>query len=166
MKRSLAFALLSTLLLSHAVSAEPAYVTTRVMSFEIANQLAVESARACREQGYQVTASVVDRHGKLLALARDPLAGTHTIDVSRLKAQTAASFQTSTLDMQEGDFDNLRFAPDVLLVGGGVPVRIGGHFYGAVGISGAPAKKITGDVDDECARAGIDTIREAIEFAE
>jgi len=166
MKRYLALALLPALLLSPMAGAEPAYVTTRVLSFELANQLAVESARACRKQGYQVTASVVDRNGKLLAVARDPLAGTHTIDVSRLKAQTAASFQTSTLDMQEGDFDNLRFVPDVLLIGGGVPVRIGGHFYGAVGISGAPAKKITGDVDDECARAGIETIRETIEFAE
>ena len=166
MKRYLALALLPALLLSPIAGAEPTYVTTRVLSFELANQLAVESARACRKQGYQVTASVVDRNGKLLAVARDPLAGIHTIDVSRLKAQTAASFQTSTLDMQEGDFDNLRFAPDVLLIGGGVPVRIGGHFYGAVGISGAPAKKITGDVDDECARAGIETIRETIEFAE
>ncbi len=166
MKRYLAAVLLPALLLSPLAGAESAYVTTRVLSFELANQLAVESARACRKQGYQVTASVVDRNGKLLAVARDPLAGTHTIDVSRLKAVTAASFQTSTLDMQEGDFDNLRFAPEVLLIGGGVPVRIGGHFYGAVGISGAPAKKITGDVDDECARAGIETIREAIEFAE
>jgi uncharacterized protein GlcG (DUF336 family) len=148
------------------VNAEPAYISTRVMSFEIANQLAVEAAQACRKQGYQVTATVVDRNGNLLAMARDPLAGTHTIDVSRLKAKTSASFQTPTLEMQEGNFDNLRFAPDVLLIGGGVPVRIGGHVYGAVGISGAPAKKITGDVDDECARAGIDAIREAIEFAE
>ncbi|MFP3874115.1 MAG: GlcG/HbpS family heme-binding protein, partial [Thiohalophilus sp.] len=153
MKRYLASVLLAALPLSPIAAAEPAYVTTRVLSFELANQLAVESAQACRKQGYQVTSSVVDRNGQLLAVARDPQAGTHTIDVSRLKAKTAASFQTSTLDMQEGDFANLRFAPDVLLIGGGVPVRIGGHFYGAVGISGAPAKKITGDVDDECARA-------------
>lgn len=31
---------------------------------------------------------------------------------------------------------------------------------------GAPAEKISGDVDDACARAGIDAIREDIEFAE
>lgn len=29
-----------------------------------------------------------------------------------------------------------------------------------------PAEKISGDVDDACARAGIDAIREDIEFAE
>lgn len=166
MKLRLASALLPALLLAQPVGAEPAFVSTRVMSFEIASQLAVEAAQACRKQGYQVTSTVVDRSGNLLAVARDPLAGTHTIEVSRLKAKTAASFQSSTLDMQQGNFANLRFAPEVLLIGGGVPVRIGGQFYGAVGISGAPAKKITGDVDDECARAGIEAIREAIEFAE
>lgn len=146
--------------------AEPPYISTRVMSFEIANKLAVSAAQACRKMGYQVTASVVDRNGNLLAIVRDPLSGTHTIEVSRLKAMTAASFQTSTLEMQEGDFEGLRHAPNVLLVGGGVPVRIGGRFYGAVGISGAPGKKVTGDVDEECARAGIAAIQEAIEFAE
>lgn len=166
MKMRFASVLLPALLTGQFAVAEPAYISTRVMSFEIAHQLAVEAAQACRKQGYQVTATVVDRNGNLLAVVRDPLAGVHTIDVARLKAKTAASFQTPTLEMQQGDFTNLRFAPDVLLVGGGVPVRIGGHMYGAVGISGAPAKKITGDVDDECARAGIDAVREAIEFAE
>lgn len=166
MKMRFASVFLPALLLVQTVNAEPAFISTRVMSFEIANQLAVEAAQACRKQGYQVTASVVDRYGNLLAVARDPLAGTHTLDVSRLKAKTSASFQTTTLEMQEGDFDNLRFAPDVLLVGGGVPVRIGGHVYGAVGVSGAPGRKITGDIDEECARAGIDAIRETIEFAQ
>ena len=166
MKMRLASVLLPALLLIQTVNAEPAFNSTRVLSFETANKLAVEAAQACRKQGYQVTATVVDRYGNLLAVARDPLSGTHTIDVSRLKAKTSASFQTTTLEMQEGDFDNLRFAPDVLLVGGGVPVRIGGHVYGAVGVSGAPGRKITGDIDEECARAGIDAIREDIEFAQ
>ncbi len=151
--------------LSQPTQAEPPYIATRVLSFATANKLAVNAAEACRKQGYQVTASVVDRNGNLLALIRDPLAGTHTIEVSRLKAVTAASFQTPTIEMQKG-FEGLRHAPDVLLIGGGVPVRIGGQFYGAVGISGAPARKITGDVDDECARAGIAAIREDIEFGE
>ncbi|HID50317.1 MAG TPA: heme-binding protein, partial [Chromatiales bacterium] len=95
---------------------------------------------------------------------RDPLSGTHTLDISRLKAATAASFQIPTMDME--GFPELRAAPGVLLIGGGVPVRVGGHFYGAVGVSGAPKRKVTGDIDDECARAGIAVISEALEFAE
>ena len=154
---------LSATVIGHA---EPAFITTRVMSFETATTLAITAAKACRKMGYQVTASVVDRNGNLLAVARDPLSGTHTIEISRLKAFTSATFQTDTLGMTEAEFAPLREAPEVLLIGGGVPVRIGGQFYGAVGVSGAPAKKITGDIDDDCARLGIKAIEEALEFAE
>ena len=166
MSRSLLATVVFTIALFQPAMAESPFIATRVMSFEIASKLAVSSAEACRKLGYQVTSTVVDRNGNLLAVARDPLAGSHTIDVSRLKAMTAASFQTPTLEMQQGDFEGLKHAPNVLLIGGGVPVRIGGQFYGAVGISGAPARKITGDVDDQCARTGIEAIREAIEFGE
>jgi uncharacterized protein GlcG (DUF336 family) len=62
--------------------------------------------------------------------------------------------------------EHLNYAPGVLLLGGGVPVQIGGHYYGAIGVSGAPAEKIAGDIDDACARAGIAAIREDIEFSE
>ncbi len=140
------------------------FVTTRTLAFETANQLALEAAQACRKQGYQVSVSVVDRNGNVLVLLRDPLAGAHTLEVSRQKAYTAATFQTATTAMQ--GFETLRFAPEVLLVGGGVPIKVGGHFYGAVGVSGAPARKITGDVDEECAQAGIAVISEVLEFAE
>ena len=150
--------------ISHA--AEPAFINTRVMSFDTATTLAITAAKACRKMGYQVTASVVDRNGTLLAVARDPLSGTHTVEISRLKAFTSATFQTATLTMTQDEFKALRDAPDVLLIGGGVPVLVGGQFYGAVGVSGAPAKKITGDIDDDCARQGIKAIEEALEFAE
>ena len=144
------------------------FLSTRVISMELANQLAMSAAQACRKKGYQVAVSVVDRGGNILAVVRDPLAGAHTIDVSLKKAQTAATFQTDTLTMQKQgeEFEGLRFAKDVLIIGGGIPVRVGGHFYGAVAVSGAPGKKVTGDIDHECSQAGIDAIKEAIEFAE
>ncbi len=160
------FIVIAGLVLNHAAMAEvQAFVTTRSLSLELANQLAITATRHCTKQGYQVSVAVTDRSGKLLAFNRNPLAGSHTIDVAILKAATAASFQTATIDMMKG-FDRLRDAPGVLLIGGGVPVRIGGHMYGAIGVSGAPAKKRTGDVDHACAQKGIDAIKEAIEFAQ
>jgi uncharacterized protein GlcG (DUF336 family) len=159
----LTVALLTASLTSHA---EEAFVTTRSLSAASANQLAMASLQACAQQGYQVAAAVVDRHGNLLAFVRDPLSGHHTIDVATRKAYTAASFQTATLELQGRNFDGLRHAERVLLIGGGVPIRVGGHVYGAVGVSGAPAKKLTGDIDDACARQGLEAIREALEFAE
>lgn len=150
-----------------AEAGEPAYVHQRALSMELANRLARTAAQACGEQGYQVAVAVVDRSGLLLALVRDPLAGAHTIEVARRKAYSAASFQSATLDLQgRSGMQRLNSVPDVLLVGGGVPVQAGGQFYGAIGVSGAPAEKVTGDKDDECARAGIEAIRDTLEFAE
>lgn len=166
MKSILTFTLLITVIFT-ATAEEKTFVTSRSMSAETANMLAITSLRACQKQGYQVSAAVVDRNGTLLAFIRDPLAGNHSISVATQKAYTAATFQTSTISMmQQKSFDALRYADKVLLIGGGVPVRIGGHFYGAVGISGAPAKKITGDVDHACGEKGIEAIRELIEFSE
>jgi uncharacterized protein GlcG (DUF336 family) len=39
-------------------------------------------------------------------------------------------------------------------------VESGGSLVGAVGVSGAPG----GDADDACAKAGIDAIREKLDF--
>lgn len=154
------------LLFTSPVLAEAdAFVTSRSLSMELANKLVMATARLCTKQGYQVSVAVTDRTGKLQAFIKNPLAGSHTIEVAKLKAATSASFQTPTIDMMQG-FEGLRHAPGVLLIGGGLPVRIGGHIYGSVGVSGAPARKRSGDVDHECAQAGIDAIREDIEFAQ
>lgn len=155
------------ILVTNSLADGKAYVTSRSISAETANTLALASLRACQKQGYQVSVAVVDRNGSLLAFLRDPLSGNHSISVATRKAYTSATFQASTISMQQNkSFNSLRFADKVLLIGGGVPVRIGGHFYGGVGVSGAPAKKITGDIDHACAEKGIDAIREVIEFAE
>lgn len=165
MKRVLnSIAVLGLVLTAATASAEQPYVSMRALSMELANQLAVSAAQACRKQGYQVAVAVVDRTGNLMAFLRDPLAGAHTIAVSQRKAYTAATYQSATGSLMENQ--QLRFTPGVILLRGGLPVRVAGHFYGAVGVSGAPAKKTMGDADEECAQAGIDAIRDALEFTD
>jgi uncharacterized protein GlcG (DUF336 family) len=46
------------------------------------------------------------------------------------------------------------------MIGGGVPVESGGSVVGAIGVSGAPG----GVRDDECARVGIESIADLLEF--
>lgn len=140
------------------------FVNTRVLTATTANQVAVVAEQACRKKGYQVSVAVVDRYGNLLAFVRDPLSGAHTINLSQDKAYTAATFQGATIELAKR-LEFLKGTPGVSLVGGGVPIRVAGYMYGAVGISGAPREKIPGDVDDACARAGIDAVRDALEFA-
>ena len=150
---------------SISVSAEDeAFVTTRVLTATTANQLAVAAETFCRKKGYQVAVAVVDRFGNLLAFLRNPLSGAHTIPVAQNKAYTAATLQGSTMELGKR-VEFLKSVPRISLVGGGLPVRVGGYMYGAIGVSGAPAVKKPGDEDDECAKAGIDAIKDVLEFA-
>ena len=158
------FALCLLLISANASAEDKAYINTRILSSALAQQAVDSAFEKCRSQGYQVAVALVDRSGRLMAFVRDPLAGSHTIDVSQGKAATAATFQSATSALS--DMDDLKFAPNVLLLGGGLPIRVAGHFYGAIGVSGAPARKVTGDIDEECAQAGLNTIAEAIEFAD
>jgi uncharacterized protein GlcG (DUF336 family) len=54
----------------------------------------------------------------------------------------------------------VRALPGVAIIAGGVTIEAGGSLLGAVGVSGAPG----GDADEACAKAGIETIREKLEF--
>jgi len=140
---------------------QPASITLRALSVDSAQKIAQAALAHCQKGGYQVAVAVVDRYGNLLAFLRDPLAGHHTIQVSQRKAYTAASTQSSTLAL---DLEPARFTQVFQVIGGGVAVRFGGYMYGAVGVSGAPRRQKEGDVDEECANAGIAAVQEALEF--
>ena len=112
----------------------------------------------CTKKGYKVSAAVVDRNGNLAAFLRNPLSGPHTIKVSQRKAFSSATLQAATSQMSSRP--DLNFAPDMLLIVGGVPINFGGNFYGGVAVAGAEPKD-----DEKCAKAGIDAIAEIMEFA-
>jgi uncharacterized protein GlcG (DUF336 family) len=43
---------------------------------------------------------------------------------------------------------------DILMLGGGLPIEIGGEIVGGIGVGGAPG----GHLDDACAQEGLDAI--------
>lgn len=146
-------------------SAEEAFAEFRVLKPEIALQAAEAAMKDCRERGYQVAVSVVDRSGILQVTLRDQLAGAHTPDTAYRKAWTAVSFRTDTLDLaktvETGEAWALRNITMALPLGGGVRIIAGdGDTVGAIGVSGAPA----GSEDAACAQAGIDSIADQIAF--
>ena len=163
--KSLLLGILLTLwtLNTHAAQ-EPAVIDLKTLSPRLANQAAMSAFLDCAKRGFNVAVAVVARDGNLLAFIRSPLAGPHTIEVSQRKAYTAATYQTPTSQMMQRE--HLKFSPGVLLLGGGLPINIGGNFYGAIAVSGAPAEKVSGDIDEKCAAMGINTIQEEVEFAE
>ena len=155
-------AALALSLLAAAASAQ-AVNTEKNMSLELANQIASATVAACTTNGYAVTATVVDRAGTVRAVQRADNAGPHTVGAAQQKAFTSASAKNSTLAMMEGAQKNpaaanLVYIPGFLLVGGGVPVKVGNEVIGAVGVGGAPG----GHLDEQCAMAGIDKVKELL----
>ena len=144
---------------------EGGLVSFQLMKPAIALALAQATLDDCRERGFQVTVTVVDRFGLPQVMLRDRYAGTHTLETSRRKAWTAASFRTDTLEFAKlteagQGLSGIRHVSDVMAVGGGIPVQAAGALVGAVGVSGAPG----GDLDHACAQAGIDAIAVDLEF--
>jgi uncharacterized protein GlcG (DUF336 family) len=157
--------LLSVLALSAVATAASAQAvrTERNVSLELASQVAAGAVAACTAGGYNVAATVVDRAGVVKAVHRADNAGPHTLEASRLKAYTSASAKNNTLAMMEGAQKNPAAAnlvniPGYLLLGGGVPIRVGNEVIGAVGVGGAPG----GNLDEQCAVAALDKIKDQL----
>ncbi len=159
----LAFAIVAlTVLPGHAQ--EP-LVTYKMLSPEIALDSARAALAECRKRGYQVAVAVVDRFGVTQVMLRDRFAGAHTPATAAGKAWTAASFRTDTSALmavsQPGmPQAGLRNLPGAVILGGGIIIEGAGSLVGAIGVSGAPG----GDADDACAKAGIDAIRDRLDF--
>lgn len=131
-----------------------------VLPMGLAGKAIQASLDACNKDGNRVSVSVVDRAGVLRAMARADGAGPHTVDSSRKKAYTAASLRRPTTELAEliskvPTMQALREMNDqVLMLGGGLPIEIGGEIVGGIGVGGAPGAHL----DDACAQAGLDAI--------
>jgi uncharacterized protein GlcG (DUF336 family) len=162
MKTFTKLVVLGTALASSVVHAQ-AVRSEKNMSLELANQIASASVAACQANGYAVAATVVDRAGTVRAVQRADNAGPHTLAASLQKAYTSASAKNTTLAIMEAaqknpGAANLVNIPGYLLLGGGVPVRVGTEVIGAVGIGGAPG----GHLDEQCAIGALDKVKDLL----
>jgi uncharacterized protein GlcG (DUF336 family) len=135
--------------------------TDKNMSLELANMMASAAMASCQAANLNVSVTVVDRAGIVRAVQRADNAGPHTIGASQAKAFTAASGKASTTTYLENSqkfpaSQNLGQLPGFLLLGGGLPVRVGNEVIGGIGVGGAPS----GAQDEQCAAAGIDKVKD------
>jgi uncharacterized protein GlcG (DUF336 family) len=154
--------------LALALPATPAcadgLVTTHRLSAQMASDAAAAVVTACAAQGYAETAVVVDADGVRQAMLRGDRTGSHTLDSAFAKAYTAASFKTDTSALVERAKTVPSFAalftqlPHLILFAGGVVIRTGDEVVGAIGAAGAPG----GNLDESCARAGLDRIHDRL----
>jgi len=148
-----------------AVAADDAIVVTKSLSPEVALEAAQAAMKKCRDNGFQIAVAVVDRSGQPQVLLRDRFAGLPAPDTAVRKAYTAVSFRAATSalakSIRSGQLDpGLAQLPHVAMLGGGLAIEAGGSLLGAIGVAGAPG----GDKDEECAKAGLDAIRDRIDF--
>ena len=129
------------------------------LSPEIANKIVVASVAECSRRGFLVSAAVVGRDGNLQAFLRNPYSGPHTILVSQKKAYSSATLRARTSEMKSRP--DLNYAPGILLIVGGVPLKFNGKFYGGVAVAGARP-----EVDEICADAGIAAVKDILDFVE
>lgn len=131
-----------------------------VLPLGVANKAIHAALESCKKDGYRVSVSVVDRAGLLRAMGRADGAGSHTVDSSRKKAYTAVSMRRTTTELADlimkmptlqalGNIND-----DMLMLGGGLPIEIGGEIVGGIGVGGAPGTHL----DDACAQDGLDAI--------
>ena len=129
----------------------------------LAFEAASETVAACAKQGYRETAVVLDADGAIIAVLRGDGAGIHTIDSAHDKAYTAGSFKSDTLALAErakgeDSIAPLAKLPHVMFFGGGVVIKLSDEVIGSIGAAGAPGAKL----DDGCAHAGLDKIRDRL----
>ncbi|MEY4729957.1 MAG: hypothetical protein RL020_1115 [Pseudomonadota bacterium] len=156
--------LLCTSLSVHAADTK-ALNKVSTLTAEAAQVAAHAALKDCQKRGAVVAVAVVDRSGVPLVMLRDALSGMHTPETATRKAWTAVSFKNNTIELEKATAYNqpnssIRNLPNVAMIGGGMPIEAAGSLVGGIGVSGAPS----GILDEDCAKAGIKAIRDALDL--
>jgi uncharacterized protein GlcG (DUF336 family) len=140
-------------------------INVKLMTLELARDIAQGAIDACRKDGYQVSVVVADRSGRTQVVMRDVFASQYMTQLAQGKANAVVLSGTSSGELRKnrGDIvDELNLLDDLLVLDGGLPIQVAGSLIGAVGVSGAPG----GDKDAACAQRGIDAVQERLDFAD
>jgi uncharacterized protein GlcG (DUF336 family) len=118
-----------------------------------AKKIAAGTIAECQKNNWNIAVAVVDTAGGLVYFERMEDTQTASLDIAIMKAKAAATYRRTTrafADVISKGGPAIMTLPGVVASPGGVPVFVGGKVTGAVGVSG-----VTGDQDEQCAKAGI-----------
>ena len=117
-----------------------------------AKKMAAGVLAECTKNGWNVAVAVVDTHGFLVYFERMENTQTASMDIAVGKARSAATYRRPTrafADVINKGGPATATLPGVFASPGGVPIMSDGKVIGGVGVSG-----VTGDQDEQCAKAG------------
>ena len=120
-------------------------------------ELLVQANNAAQHMNRNVSVAVLDASGITILLAKNDSVGVHNTEASRRKAFTALSTKTASYQLMQNaalnkDANNLNTLPELLLLGGGVPIWYNHKLIGAIGVSGGGS----GENDDSIAKKAIE----------
>ncbi len=139
-----------------------------ILPLALASEATMTAVATCENNGYAVTATIVDANGQVRSVAKADLAGPHTVDSSRQKAYTAVSLGPTFDVATTGEVaakaqasptgPALAAVPGFLLFAGGIVIKSGDIILGGIGVGGAG----NGDKDQICAKAALDRIADRL----
>ena len=117
---------------------EKSYDLNQMGALKLAEQTRLEAKKLDKN----VSVAVLNSSGVTLLLLKGDNVGPHNTEASRRKAYTALSTKTPTFELMQkaaGDStaQNLNTLPELLLLGGGIPIWKDGSLVGSIGVSGA-----------------------------
>lgn len=130
---------------------------TPSLNQEGALELFTQANNAAKQMNRNVSVAVLDASGITILLMKNDSVGVHNTEASRRKAFTALSTKTASYELMQNaalnkDANNLITLPELLLLGGGVPIWYKHHLIGAIGVSGGGS----GANDDSIAKQAIE----------
>ena len=139
-------------------AAPPPLLVRHGLSGQMATILAERAVAACAAKGFSVGAAVTDAHGDPRALVTGNTVSALSVETALRKARAAAQNGYPTSKLAEATTAAPAYAamlhtlyPEMIFLGGALPVRIGDEVVGAIGVGGAsdPA------ADESCAQAAL-----------
>lgn len=131
-----------------------------ILTLGLAQKAAYAALEKCVADGQRVSVAVVERSGSTKVLLKADGSGPHTVGSSTGKAFTSASLGRDTAGLavaikRNRTLEGLRdMDPRLVILAGGLPIRIDGALVGGIGVGGAPS----GQIDEACARAGLEAV--------
>ncbi|HEX7043909.1 MAG TPA: heme-binding protein [Burkholderiales bacterium] len=130
-----------------------------VLTLALARRLAAAAEACARTNGWNVVIALVDGGGHLVLLERMDGTQHGSVEVAMRKACTAIAFKRPTKAFEEaiaGGRPGMLSMP-VLALEGGLPLAVGEHMIGAIGVSGVKSHQ-----DGIIAAAAVEALAAAV----
>ncbi|SEA72853.1 GlcG/HbpS family heme-binding protein [Marinobacterium iners] len=134
-------------------------VNRATLDYRAALKAVAAAAEQAEALGVNVSIALVGRSGQPLAQLSLNDAPPQTSLLALRKARTSAGFKVPSNFFRDNNSDDVHLLaaldthPDLLMLGGGLPIILNGECVGAVGVSGASQAE-----DIACAEAALGTL--------